>query len=236
LLNGKVVVVDLKTRKKLKTVQVGDKFCDAVIGPGGNIYFEDMANGSVYIFDPKKMKAVDKLPIGAGVCGIAWTTAIKKAYVSDMPTGVVHVLDWKTKKVIKDISDPGMTFLHQVRMAPDHEHLWVAAANEFGPGLSARTQKPQIAVIDTKTDTVVDHIILPDDMSIHDVKFTPDGKTALIAARTYGDDSLVALMDVKSHEITKRVSVCASCHKPLGLTVSIDKGSPLLCGMAIDWK
>ncbi len=236
LLNGKVVVVDLKTGKKLKTLQVGQKFCDAVVGPGGNIYFEDMADGNVYIFDPKKLKAVDKLPIGAAVCGIAWTKSIQKAYVSDMPTGVVHVVDWKTKKVIKDITDPGMTFLHQIRMAPDQQHLWVTAPNEYGPGLSARTQKPQIVVIDTKTDAVVDHIVLPDDVNLHDVKFSPDGKTALLAARTYGDDSMLVLMDAKSHEIQKRVSVCASCHKPLGLTVSIDKGSPLLCGMAINWK
>lgn len=236
LLNGKVVVVDLKTRKKLKTVQVGKKFCDAVIGPGGDIYFEDMADGHVYVFDPKKMKAVDKLPVGAAVCGIAWNKAVKKAYVSDMPTGQVHVVDWKTKKVIKDITDPGMTFIHQIRFAPDHRHLWVTAPNEYGPGLSARTQKPQIVVIDTDTDTVVDHIIMPDDVNLHDVKFTPDGKTALLAARTYGDDSLLVLMDAKTHQIEKRVSVCASCHKPLGLTVSIDKGSPLLCGMAINWK
>lgn len=236
LLNGKVVVVDLKTRKREKTLQVGQKFCDAVLGPGGNIYFEDMADGNVYIFDPKKMKTVDKVPIGAAVCSITWTNGVKTAYVSDMPVGVVHVVDWKTKKVVKDIKDPGMTFIHQMRMAPDGRHLWVAAANEFGPGLSARTQKPQIVIIDTKTDAVVDHIVMPDDMSLHDVKFTPDGKTALIAARTYGDDSVLALMDMKSREIKKRVSVCASCHKPLGLTVSIDKGSPLLCGMAINWK
>ena len=236
LLNGKVVIVDMKTRKKEKTLQVGQKLCDAVVGPGGNIYFEDMADGHVYIFDPKKLKLVDKLPVGAGVCGIAWTKAVKKAYVSDMPAGVVHVVDWKTKKVVKDIADPGMTFIHQIRFAPDHRHLWVTAPNEYGPGLSARTQKPQIVVIDTKTDAVVDHIVLPDDVNLHDVKFSPDGKTALLAARTYKDDSLLVLMDAKSHEIQKRVSVCASCHNPLGLTVSIDKGSPLLCGMAINWK
>ncbi len=139
LLNGKVVVIDLKSRKKDKTLEVGKKFCDAVVGPDGNIYFEDMADGNVYVFNPKRMKLVDKLPIGKAVCGIAWTQDILKAYVSDMPIGVVYVIDWKTKKTVKEIKDPGMTFIHQIRMAPDHRHLWVTAPNEYGPGLSART-------------------------------------------------------------------------------------------------
>jgi DNA-binding beta-propeller fold protein YncE len=236
LLNGTVVKYDPKTGKKSKPVAVGKKFCDAVVGPDGNIYFEDMADGNVYIFDPKGMKPVDKLPVGKAVCGIAWTKGVDKAYVSDMPQGIVYVIDWKTKKTIKEIKDPGMTFLHQVRMAPDKKTLWVAAANEYGPGLSARTQKPQIVLIDTTKDAIVDHIVLPDDMSVHDVKFSPSGKTALITSRTYGDDSTLALMDAKTHQIEKRVSLCAGCHKDAGVKVAIDKGSPLLCGMALAWK
>ncbi len=236
LLNGSVVKYDPKTGKKSKPMQVGKKFCDAVVGPDGNIYFEDMADGNVYVWDPKGMKTVDKLPVGKAVCSIQWTKGLEKAYVSDMPQGIVYVLDWKTKKTIKEIKDPGMTFIHQMRMAPDKTSLWVAAPNEFGPGLSARTQKPQIVVIDTKKDAVVDHIILPDDVNLHDVKFTPSGKTALLAARAYTDDSQLVLMDVKTHQIEKRVSLCAGCHKDAGVKVTMDKGSPLLCGMAIDWK
>jgi DNA-binding beta-propeller fold protein YncE len=236
LLNGTVVKYDPKSGKKSKPVALGKKFCDAVVGPDGNIYFEDMADGNVYIFDPKGMKAVDKLPVGKAVCGIAWTKGIDKAYVSDMPTGIVYVVDWKTKKTIKEIKDPSMTFLHQVRMAPDKKTLWVAAANEYGPGLAARTQKPQIVLIDTDTDAIVDKIVLPDDVNVHDVKFSPSGKTALITARTYGEDSVLALMDAKTHQIQKRVSLCAGCHNDAGVKVTIDKGSPLLCGMAVNWK
>jgi DNA-binding beta-propeller fold protein YncE len=236
LLNGNVVAYDTKTGKKSAPMPLGKKFCDAVVGPDGNIYFEDMADGNVYVWDPKGMKAVDKLPVGKAVCGIAWTKGLDKAYVSDMPQGIVYVIDWKTKKTIKEIKDPGMTFLHQVRMAPDQKSLWVSAANEFGPGLGARTKKPQIVVIDTVKDKVTGHIPLPNDVNIHDVKFSPDGKTALLAGRTYGDDSLLVLMDVKTHKIGKRVSACAACHKAADVKVSIDKGSPLLCGMAIDWK
>ncbi len=101
LLNGKVVIYDTKTGKKSAPIDVGKKFCDAALGPDGNIYFEDMADGNVYVWDPAKRKTVDKMPVGKAVCGIAWTKARDKAYVADMVQGIVFVIDWKTKKTIK---------------------------------------------------------------------------------------------------------------------------------------
>ena len=242
LLNGKVVNYDLATGKKSAPMDVGKKFCDVVVGPDGKMYMEDMADGHVYVWDSQAMKLVDKMPVGAAVCGIAWTKNMEKAYISDMPLGVIHVLDWKTKKEIKTITDEGMTFIHQVKMAPDGEHLWVTAPNEFGvqgpgkPNLGPRSQKPQIVIIDTKTDKVVEKIVLPDDVNLHDVEFSPDGKTALLPARTYGNDSILAVMDVATRKIEKRASLCYSCHKKEGIEVTMDNKSPLLCGIVVDWK
>ena len=159
-----------------------------------------------------------------------------------MPLGLVHVIDWKTKKEIKTITDPGMTFVHQIKMAPDGQHLWVTAPNEFGvqgpgqPNLGPRSQKPQIVIIDTKTDTVSEKIILPDDINLHDVEFSPDGKTVLLPARTYGNDSVLAVMNMSDKKITKRVSLCLGCHKKEGVEVTLDNKSPLLCGIVVDWK
>ena len=235
LLDGSVVVYDLKTGKKSKQMKVGQKFCDAVTGPNGkHIYFEDMADGHVYEWDFKKMKTVDEFPVGAGVCGIAWTKNKKYAYVSDMPAGIVYVLDWKTKKVIKKITDPRMTFLHQVRMTADGKQLWVTCGNEFDPGLKPGTHTPGIAVIDTKSNKVVDFIETPK-LFGHDVVFSPDGKTALYTARSYDNDSKLVLLNVKTHKVEKEISVCASCHVPNGIEVRIDKGSPLLCGVTVAW-
>lgn len=236
LLNGNVLTYDLKTGEKSKPMPVGKKFCDAIVGPDGNIYFEDMADGQVYVWDPKGMKTADKIPVGKSLCGIAWTKTLDKAYVSDMPQGIVYVLDWKTKKTIKEIKDPEMTFIHQIKMSPDNRHLWVSAPNEYDPGLKPGTHKSQIVVIDTKTDKVVDHIVLPDDVRPHDFEFSPDGKTVLLAARTYGNDSVLVLMDAKTHKIEKKVSACYACHSKVGVEVKIDKGSPLLCGIVVDWK
>jgi DNA-binding beta-propeller fold protein YncE len=234
-LDGNVYKIDLSTGKKEGPFKVGEKFCGAILGPDGNIYFEDMANGSVYAWDAKTLKTVEKMPVGKAVCGIQWTKNHEKAYITDMPTGIVYVYNWKTKKEIKQISSPEMTFIHQARMTPDGKYLWVSAPNEFDPGLKPGTHKSQIIVIDTKKDEIIKRIVLPDNIRPHDFAFTQDGKYAFVSSRTYGDDSELDVMDLKNAQIVRQVSACASCHKANGIEVKIDKGSPLLCGIEIDW-
>lgn len=234
-LAGNVYKIDLGTGKKEGPFNVGEKFCGAIAGPDGNIYFEDMANGSVYIWDAKTLKTVDKMPVGKAICGIQWTKNNKKAYIADMPMGIVYVYDWKTKKKIKEIASPEMTFIHQTRMTPDGKQLWVSAPNEFDPGLKPGTHKSQVIIIDTAKDKIVKRIVLPDDIRPHDFGFTKDGKYAFLSSRTYGDDSTLNIMDMKNYNLVGQVSACASCHKAAGVEVKIDKGSPLLCGIEIDW-
>ena len=234
-LGGDVYKINLTTGKKEGPFKVGEKFCGAIVGPDGKMYFEDMANGNVYVWDAKTLKTVDKMPVGKAVCGIQWANNNKKAYITDMPTGVVYVYDWKTKKEVKQITSPEMTFIHQARMTPDGKYLWVSAPNEFDPGLKPGTHKSQIIVIDTKTDKIAKRIILPDNVRPHDFAFTKDGKYAFVASRTYADDSTVVVMNTKNDEIEESVSACAACHKAAGVEVKIDKGSPLLCGIEIDW-
>lgn len=236
-LAGNVYKIDLKTGKKEGPWKVGNKFCGTILGKDGNIYLEDMADGNVYVWDPRTLKTVDKMPVGKAVCGIQWTKNGKKAYITDMPTGTVYVYDWKTKTKIKEItSKEGMTFIHQARMTPDGKELWVSGANEFGPGLSERSVKPQVIIIDTEGDEVVKRIILPDDVVIHDYAFTPDGKYAFLSARTNGkDDSRMHVMDRSNYNIVGRVSACGGCHKANGIEVRIDGGSPNLCGIEIAW-
>jgi hypothetical protein len=250
-LSGNVYKIHLdkngRAAKKEGPFKVGEKFCGAIAGPDGNIYFEDMTNGSVYIWDAKTLKPVDKMPVGMAVCGIQWTKNAKKAYITDMPTGIVYVYDWsgKEKKKIKEIKDPNMTFVHQARMTPDGKYLWVSSPNEFeldpdsgkeghGP-LRGGSMKSQVIVIDTASDSIVKRIVLPDNIRPHDFAFTKDGKYAFLSSRTYGDDSTLNIMDMSNYNLVGSVSLCAACHKATGVEVKIDKGSPLLCGITLDW-
>ncbi len=235
-LNGNVYKVDLATGKKSGPYKVGEKFCGAIVGPDGKVYLEDMADGNIYVWDAKTLKTVDKMPVGKAVCGIQWTHDKKKAYVTDMPTGTVYVIDWKTKKKIKEITSPEMTFVHQARMTPDGKYLFVSAPNEFDPGLKPPTHKSQVIVIATSKDEIIKRIILPDDVRPHDFAFTKDGRYAFLSSRTYADDSTINVMDLKDATIVAKVGACACCHKEAGVTVKLDKGSPLLCGIEMDWN
>lgn len=242
LLDGKIMKYNLDTQKLTDLGQVGKKFCGAIPGPDGDIYYEDMADGHVYVYDPSKDKAADVIPVGMSVCGIGWDTGDKHAFVSDMVQGKVFVLDWKTKKIVKTIDNVG-TFLHQARTTPDRSELWVTAANEFKVGpkgpepyAAAGKGKTEIVIIDTKKEAIKDRIDLTSEGAFpHDMAFTPDGKYVLISARTYGDDSILITMDAKNHKILKETSLCKACHSQAGVKVAIDQGSPLLCGITVDW-
>ncbi|HLB25033.1 MAG TPA: hypothetical protein VJM83_01760, partial [Nitrospirota bacterium] len=93
LLNGKVMKYNLKSGELKDLGQVGKKFCGAVSGPDGKVYYEDMADGNVYVFDPVKGKASDTIAVGKAVCGIGWDKGDKHAFVTDMVQGKVFVLD-----------------------------------------------------------------------------------------------------------------------------------------------
>lgn len=240
LLNGKVMKYNLDTEELKDLGQVGKKFCGAVAGPDGNVYYEDMADGNVYAFSPSKEKAADVIPVGKAVCGIGWGKDNKKAFVSDMVMGSVFVLDWagnkRTVNVIKGVG----TFIHQLRQTPDQSQVWVTAANEFKdlqPYAVAGKGKAEVVIIDTEKEEIVSRIDLTEEGAFpHDLAFTPDGKYALVTARTYADDSVMLTIDTKSHEILKETSLCKGCHEAAGIKVTIDQGSPLLCGISVDWK
>ncbi len=244
MLNGHVIKVDLtKPDAKPEDLgKVGKKFCGAVPGPGGDVYYEDMADGNVYVFDPAKGKAADVIPVGKAVCGIGWDKGDNVAFVTDMVQGKVFVLDWKTKKIKKEIPDVG-TFIHQGRTNPDRTEYWVTAANEFKVGAkgpepyaAAGKGKMELVIIDVKKEAIKSRIDLTTQGAFpHDLAFTPDGKYALVTARTYGDDSIMMVIDTKTHEILGEKSLCKACHEPAGVKVTIDQNSPLLCGISVDW-
>ena len=144
--------------------------------------------------------------------------------------------DWTTKKEIKQIKSPEMTFIHQIRMTPDGKELWVSAPNEFDPGLKPGTHQSQIIIIDTDKDVISKRIILPPTIRPHDFAFTADGKYAFLSSRTYADDSLLNVMDRADYSLVEQVSACATCHRQNDVEVTIDAGSPLLCGIEIDWN
>ena len=169
---------------------------------------------------------------------IQWTRNQKKAYITDMPTGTVYVYDWVTKKKIKEITSPEMTFIHQARMTPDGKELWVAAPNEYDAGLKPATHRSQVVIIDTDKDEIVKRVLMPKGIAPHDFAFSndKDAKYAFLSSRTYGNDSVLNIVERSTFTQVSQVSACYGCHKANDVEVEMDNASPLLCGIEIDWN
>ncbi|MBI4455530.1 MAG: hypothetical protein HY644_06485 [Acidobacteria bacterium] len=235
LLNGNLVAYDFATAKKSEPIKVGQKFCDLQWGPDGNLYLNDMADGNVYVWDAKVNKLVEKIPVSKALCGIQWSKDGKFAYISDMVLGIVQVMDWPNKKILKKIEIG--PFIHQIHLTPDGKELWVAAANEFKdlkPHSVADKGPSEVVIIDTATNEVKDRITMGHTYA-HDIDFSPDGKYALISARTYENDSALLIYDAIKREKFEANSLCIDCHQANEVRLTV-ANSPNLCGLTIDWE
>lgn len=230
-------------------IDVGEKFCDAIWGPDGFVYFEDMANGKVYKFDPKTKKVADEIQFQSkdgklktiSICGIQFLDdKAEKAIVSDMPTGQVFIVDMKTGEILKGAKVA--TFIHQIQLTPDKKELWVSAPDEFNvaeglaPWSLAGKDDTGIEILDAQTLEKKGHIKLEGRFP-HDIEFTPDGRYALVAARTYvpqGTDYLT-IIDTRTHEVVDEIDTCGSCHHRIGILIKANEGIPNLCGVDVDW-
>jgi DNA-binding beta-propeller fold protein YncE len=245
-LGGQVYEINAKTKKTLAgPIDVGEKFCDAVLGPDGNVYLEDMANGNLYVYDPSTDTTADVIPTGdnndaiSSVCGIDWLDD-GTMLITDMPSGTVYHID-------ADGNPLGSvnvgTFIHQATLTPDKKELWVSAPDEFNvpvnglDGWSINPEasgghQPGIVIVDPTTLEQITRIETPK-IYAHDIEFTPDGKYALISARDYMDGGWLVIMDAESHEVICQGEVCKSCHDEAG--EEPEAGSVKLCGTQMDW-
>jgi len=243
-LDGFAKEIDLASGKQTEWTKLGKKHCGSNIAPDGTVWVSDMADGKVYVYDPKTKKLADSFDVGAkSICGVNFSKDGKTAYISDMPGGFVSVVDVKTKKVKGKIEGVG-NFIHRAEITPDGKELWQSEGNElkagqaYGVGYAEEGGAPGgVAIVDLKSGKVKDFIITGGNP--HDVDFTPDGKYAVVAVRQIPerDDSALVIVDTKTKRVVKEYSACKKCHGAIGVQIPADKdgGRPFLCGVDVAW-
>jgi YVTN family beta-propeller protein len=242
-LDGFAKEIDLKTGKQTEWMKLGHKHCGSNIAPDGTVWVSDMKDGSIYVYDPKKKKLADVIPVSKSICGIDFSKDGKKAYVSDMPGGFVSIIDVKKKKVIGKIEGVG-NFIHRARLTPNGKELWQSEGNElkagkpYGVGYADVGTPGGVAIVDLKSGKVKDFVITGGNP--HDVDFTPDGKYALVATRQLPtkEDSAIVVVDTKTKRVVKQYSACTKCHGAIGMEIPEDKdgGRAFLCAIDVDWN
>jgi YVTN family beta-propeller protein len=251
-LSGYVYTIDVATKEIIKgPTKIGNKFCGSPWF-NGKIYFADMKDSNVYVYDPATDSLADMIEVGAkSTCGVVITKDGKYMYTVDMPGGFVQVIDMATKKVIGKIENVG-EFLHRAELTPDDKELWVANAAEkkggepyalpkvVGPGGDPMVKAVEgatagVTIIDVATNTIKERIVTPG-FNPHDIEFSPDGVYALVVARNYVDDSAILVYDAAKRELVETVSMCKDCHEMNDVKITIDKGAPNPCGISTDWS
>jgi len=241
-LDGYSAQIDIATGNVTEWKKLGKKHCGSMVAPDGTVWVSDMADGAVYVYDPKTQKLADKIPVSKSICGIDFSKDGKLAYISDMPGGFVSIVDVKKKKVISKISNVG-EFIHRARVNPQGTELWQSNGRELkdGEGFFAQDEPDtygNVVVIDLKTNKVKRTIRIGGNP--HDVAFSPDGKFAYVATRQVPvrEDSSLVVVDTETGTIVRSYSLCKPCHDSMGVQVPLDKdnGRPFLCAVDIAWK
>src|SRR5262249_32605397 len=129
-----------------------------------------------------------------------------KAYVTNKKDKLfVSVIDLKANKIIARVAAPGGT--EGIVASPDGKLVAVADST-----------KPEVFLIDTKTDTVVDTIALEGGMrGAYKPRYTPDGAKLLVCSE---NPAMVNIIDTKN--LHGKQAVLAVGKDPMGFAISKD--------------
>lgn len=153
------------------------------------LYVTTEIENSVTVIDPATLKVVGTIPTGQPESHmLAVTKDGKRGYTANVSTGTVSVLDLENKKLLTTISVSGKT--QRISLSPDDR--WVYTSDQT---------KPQLVVIDTKTNEVAQRIDLPD--FGYGTASTPDGKHLLVCCGL----GTVAVVDLAAKKVIKELEL-----------------------------
>lgn len=185
-------IIDLKKKAIVGTVDF-DKgirpHCVINSEKNGLIYVTTEIENSVKVIDPKTMKIVGEIPTGQPESHmLAISHDGKRGYTANVSTGTISVLDLEAKKLAATIQVAGK--VQRISVSPDDR--WVFTSDQT---------KPQLAVIDSKTNEVAHWVPLSD--YGYGTAPTPDGKFLLVCVGLND----VAVVDLESWKVVRSIEV-----------------------------
>ena len=142
------------------------------------------------VVDPRTRRVLSRIPTARETSHMVVASADgNRAYVANIGSGSVTVVDLTEGKAIKDIPTGGGA--EGIAITPDGREVWVC-------NRAADT----VSVLDSRTLGVAATLQVPQ-FPIR-VKITPDGKRALVSCARSGD---VAVIDTATKKQAKRISI-----------------------------
>ena len=157
--NGTVTFIDLKSRKVLKEVAVGDK-------PEGVAWLGSASQAAVAVYRENLVVFVDaasgsvhKLRVAAEPYGIVATKDGGRAYVTHEYPGTVSEIDVRTRKVLREM--PAGAMIRGIALSPDEKRVYVT---EFYTGILNAVDLEKGKVVDSwkgfSTDNLARQVVL----------------------------------------------------------------------------
>jgi YVTN family beta-propeller protein len=203
-----LMVVDVAARKELRRVTLpGLLRPHGIQAVGSRFYITAEGSRAVARYDA----LADRFDWigGTGQEGTHMLVVIpgeKKIYTANIGSSTVSVLDLtNAPRQIGLKSIPVVKGPEGIDLTPDGSAIWAAG----------RTTEGGMSIIDPKTDTVV-RTLQTSTKFANRIKFTPDGKQALVSDPTAGD---LTLFDATSGEVVKKITTAAG---PSGILFTRD--------------
>lgn len=181
-----VGVIDTITRKLITTISTGEKTkpMRVALQPDGRYVWVGLDESPfIAVIETATNKPVARIPVGAGLHNLAFTSDSRFVYVSNSAAGTVSAIDTRSLKKIADIS-AGETPV-PVAYSETSRLIYVAAINGH-----------ELTVIDPITRSVVKRI--PVSRGIVALKFAPDGRFAFAVNQV---ESTVSVIDAATNTL-----------------------------------
>lgn len=209
-----VLVVDLSAKKIVRSIRgvLGIPHALAIT-PDGAFAYVPSTLGDVYVIDTCSNEIVGRIAIpdgrpagrgtneGGHLNGTTFSPDGQRAYVSNIGTSTVSVIDTATRKVTATI--PVGQNPTGSDVTPDGRYLyvpnWPYSINPGGGGHTQIAGAGGVSVIDTTTNALVKTIAVP---NANGVATAPDGRTVWVTS-----GGRIAVIDVASNAVIDRIAV-----------------------------
>ena len=174
-----LLVVDAKKRKVVKEVKVGVHPFGVCVSPDGRwIYVSNRWTDDVSVIDARKLEEVKAIPVGFDPHGLVTDKDGKYLYVANLASDDISVVCLKCGKEIKKLRAGHQPF--EVALSPDGRYVYVA--NQLSNPVPFREPPvPEVTIIDTRTNFVVDRRDLYATTILQGVECSPDGQFTVVA-------------------------------------------------------
>lgn len=191
-----VVVVDLRARKVSGNIDFGKgvrPHCPVFDARRNLLYISTELDNTISIIDPATLKIIGAIPTGQAESHMfALSHSGHLGYTANVGPGTVSVLDMDARKTLAII--PISKHTQRISISPDDSMVFTADQT-----------KPQLAVIDTKSNSVKNWIAL--DALGYGTAPTSDGNYLVVAVPSAHQ---VAIVDLATLSVVHKISVPAT--------------------------